>query len=184
GFHGAGSTSHSRARPSSSASARGTCEARGTALRRRLGEGPLRNGGDDAVHLVRPRCARVPDRGTWSCRPGGDRIHVPPTGRPNRRRVERFLRRPDARGPAHVSRSLWESTDPKSVEGWYLNLYTWDRYEREWGDWHPTPTTISSNLFYAFHRALKLLREEGLEARFARHAKVAAQLRAGLAELG
>src|SRR5207237_491825 len=47
-----------------------------------------------------------------------------------------------------------------------------------------TSTTISSNLFYAFHRALKLLREEGLEARFARHAKVAARLRAGLAELG
>src|SRR5256885_740911 len=86
--------------------------------------------------------------------------------------------------PVAVSRSLWESTDPKSVEGWYLNLYTWDRYEREWGDWPPTPTTISSNVFYAFHRALKLLREEGLEARFARHAKVAARLRAGLAELG
>src|SRR5436189_3614049 len=31
----------------------------------------------------------------------------------------------------------------ETVEGWYLNLYTWDRYEREWGEWHPTPTTIS-----------------------------------------
>jgi alanine-glyoxylate transaminase/serine-glyoxylate transaminase/serine-pyruvate transaminase len=70
------------------------------------------------------------------------------------------------------------------VEGWYLNLFTWDRYEREWGDWHPTPTTISSNVFYAFHRALKLLKEEGLDARFARHAKVAARARAGLTELG
>jgi alanine-glyoxylate transaminase/serine-glyoxylate transaminase/serine-pyruvate transaminase len=70
------------------------------------------------------------------------------------------------------------------VQGWYLNLYTWDRYEREWGDWHPTPTTISSNLFYAFHRALTLVREEGLEARIARHRKVAAKLRAGLVDLG
>src|SRR6266571_2655953 len=86
--------------------------------------------------------------------------------------------------PVAVARSLWESTDPKTVEGWYLNLYTWDRYEREWGEWHPTPTTISSNLFYAFHRALLLLKEEGLEARIARHAKVAARLRDGLGELG
>src|SRR5205809_925539 len=73
---------------------------------------------------------------------------------------------------------------PTTVEGWYLNLFTWDRYEREWGDWHPTPTTISSNLFYAFHRALTLLRKEGLEARIVRHAKVAAKLRAGLIDLG
>src|SRR5438067_1093589 len=91
-------------------------------------------------------------------------------------------------GPGHaalaVAPALWESVDPTSVEGWYLNLFTWDRYEREWGDWHPTPTTISSNLFYAFHRALTLLRKEGLEARVARHAKVAAKLRAGLIDLG
>ena len=39
-------------------------------------------------------------------------------------------------------------------------------------------------MFYAFHRALSLLKEEGLEARIARHTKVAAQLRAGLAGLG
>lgn len=86
--------------------------------------------------------------------------------------------------PVAISRSLWESTDPDSVNGWYLNLYTWDRYEREWGEWHPTPTTVSSNVFYAFHRALALLREEGLEARFERHAKAAVRLRTGLSELG
>ena len=39
-------------------------------------------------------------------------------------------------------------------------------------------------MFYAFHRALSLLKEEGLEARIARHTKVAAQLRAGLVGLG
>src|SRR5712664_3119219 len=96
---------------------------------------------------------------------------------------QKCIAAPAGIAPVAVARSLWESTDPKTVEGWYLNLYTWDRYEREWGDWHPTPTTISSNLFYAFHRALKLLRDEGLEARFARHAKVAGRLRAGLLDL-
>jgi alanine-glyoxylate transaminase/serine-glyoxylate transaminase/serine-pyruvate transaminase len=96
---------------------------------------------------------------------------------------QKCIAAPAGIAPIAVSRSLWESTDPESVQGWYLNLYTWDRYEREWSDWHPTPTTISSNLFYAFHRALSLLREEGLEARIARHAKVAARLRAGLVDL-
>jgi alanine-glyoxylate transaminase / serine-glyoxylate transaminase / serine-pyruvate transaminase len=97
---------------------------------------------------------------------------------------QKCIAAPAGIAPVAVARSLWESTDPQSVDGWYLNLYTWDRYEREWGEWHPTPTTISSNLFYAFHRALLLLKEEGLEARIARHTKVAAQLRGGLSGLG
>src|SRR5437867_3008039 len=97
---------------------------------------------------------------------------------------QKCIAAPAGIAPVAVAPALWESVDPTSVEGWYLNLFTWDRYEREWGDWHPTPTTISSNLFYAFHRALTLLRKEGLEARVARHAKVAAKLRAGLIDLG
>jgi alanine-glyoxylate transaminase/serine-glyoxylate transaminase/serine-pyruvate transaminase len=97
---------------------------------------------------------------------------------------QKCISAPPGIAPVAVSRSLWETTDPKSVNGWYLNLYTWDRFEKEWGEWHPTPTTISSHLFYAFHRALRLLRDEGLEARIARHAKVAARLRTGLSDLG
>ncbi len=97
---------------------------------------------------------------------------------------QKCIAAPAGIAPVAVARSLWEATDRQTVEGWYLNLYTWDRYEREWGEWHPTPTTISSNLFYAFHRALLLLKEEGLEARITRHAKVAAQLREGLSGLG
>ncbi len=97
---------------------------------------------------------------------------------------QKCLAAPAGIAPILVAPSVWEATDPKSAEGWYLNLYTWDKYQREWSDWHPTPTTISSNLFYAVHRALVLLKEEGLEARFARHARAAAFLRDGLAELG
>ncbi len=97
---------------------------------------------------------------------------------------QKCLAAPAGIAPLLVASSLWEATDPKSVDGWYLNLFTWDQYQREWGDWHPTPTTISSNLFYAVHRALVLVKEEGLEARFARHARAAAQMRDGLADLG
>ncbi len=97
---------------------------------------------------------------------------------------QKCLAAPAGISPILVAPSLWEATDPKTADGWYLNLFTWDKYQREWGDWHPTPTTISSNLFYAVHRALTLVKEEGLSARFARHARAAAQLRDGLAELG
>ncbi len=97
---------------------------------------------------------------------------------------QKCLAAPAGISPVLVAPSLWEATDPKSVDGWYLNLFTWDKYQREWGDWHPTPTTISSNLFYAVHRAMTLVREEGLPARFARHARAAARLRDGLTDLG
>lgn len=97
---------------------------------------------------------------------------------------QKCLAAPAGISPVLVAPSLWEATDSKQVDGWYLNLFTWDKYQREWGDWHPTPTTISSNLFYAFHRALALVKEEGLTARFARHARAAARLRDGLGDLG
>lgn len=97
---------------------------------------------------------------------------------------QKCLAGPAGISPILVAPSLWEATDSKSAEGWYLNLFTWDRIQREWSDWHPTPTTISSNLFYAVHRALVLVKEEGLEPRFRRHARAAAQLRTGLGELG
>jgi alanine-glyoxylate transaminase/serine-glyoxylate transaminase/serine-pyruvate transaminase len=97
---------------------------------------------------------------------------------------QKCLAGPAGIAPVAVGRPLWESARSEDVNGWYLNLYTWARYEKEWGEWHPTPTTISSNLFYAFLRSLQLVKEEGLEARIARHEKMAARLRAGLRDLG
>jgi alanine-glyoxylate transaminase / serine-glyoxylate transaminase / serine-pyruvate transaminase len=97
---------------------------------------------------------------------------------------QKCLAAPAGIAPVAVAKSLWESAKEDEVQGWYLNLFTWARYEREWGEWHPTPTTISSNLFYAVLRALQLVKDEGLEARIARHAKIAARLREGLTAMG
>lgn len=97
---------------------------------------------------------------------------------------QKCLAAPAGIAPVAVAPSLWESTRPEDVEGWYFNLFVWDRYEREWGAWHPTPTTVSSNLFYAFLAALRLVKEEGLDVRLARHASMAARLRDGLRALG
>ena len=97
---------------------------------------------------------------------------------------QKCLAGPAGVAPVAVAPSLWESTKAEDVDGWYFNLFTWDRFEREWGAWHPTPTTVSSNLFFALLEALRLVKEEGLVARFARHAAIARRLRDGLRALG
>lgn len=97
---------------------------------------------------------------------------------------QKCLAAPAGIAPIAVAPSLWESSDPKDAEGWYFNLHTWDRYEREWGEWHPSPTTISTNLFYAVRKALQLVKAERLDSRIARHAAMARLLRDGLADLG
>lgn len=86
--------------------------------------------------------------------------------------------------PVAVSKRLLDEADPGTAEGWYTSLFTWNRIREEWGDWHPQPTTISSNVFYAFHRALQVLHEEGLENRIRRHEVIGRAYREGLAGLG
>jgi alanine-glyoxylate transaminase/serine-glyoxylate transaminase/serine-pyruvate transaminase len=97
---------------------------------------------------------------------------------------QKCLSAPAGIAPIAIAPSLWESADAEASEGWYFNLHTWDRYEREWGDWHPSPTTISTNLFFAVRKALELVKAEGLDRRFARHAAMARLLRNGLYDLG
>jgi len=97
---------------------------------------------------------------------------------------QKCISAPPGIAPTMVSKRLLDEVDPATVDGWYANLFTWNRIRKEWGDWHPQPTTISPNVFYAFHRALQILFAEGLEARFRRQEIVARAYREGLAGLG
>jgi len=72
----------------------------------------------------------------------------------------------------------------EDIPGWYLNLKTWARYEKEWGDWHPFPITLPVHLFFALNKAFDIILEEGLEKRWLRHKNVATMLHKGLAKLG
>jgi alanine-glyoxylate transaminase/serine-glyoxylate transaminase/serine-pyruvate transaminase len=63
----------------------------------------------------------------------------------------------------------------------YLDLELIARY---WHGDHLYHHTASSNLFAGLHEAARLVLEEGLEARFARHHKIARALWRGLEELG
>ncbi|MFL5243833.1 MAG: pyridoxal-phosphate-dependent aminotransferase family protein [Gemmataceae bacterium] len=67
------------------------------------------------------------------------------------------------------------------VQSWYLDMSMVQRYWAEERFYHHTaPITM----VYALREALRIVLEEGLEARWARHAQNGQALKAGLSELG
>jgi alanine-glyoxylate transaminase/serine-glyoxylate transaminase/serine-pyruvate transaminase len=88
--------------------------------------------------------------------------------------------------PVAIGPKGWAAVNdgrPKAA-GWYLNLATWHRYGEMWAGWHPTPTTMPSNVVVALKAALDEVLDRGLEAHQARIAAAAARVREGLGELG
>lgn len=69
----------------------------------------------------------------------------------------------------------------RPVQSYYLDLLKLNDY---WNGKHTYHHTASSNLVYTMHVALRIALEEGLEARWARHALHGAALRAGTNALG
>lgn len=73
---------------------------------------------------------------------------------------------------------------PGRVPGWYLDVATWRKYMVEWGEWHPTPVTMSSGMLWALYVALTKLIDEGMENRWAHYKRISQMFRDGVAELG
>ncbi len=69
----------------------------------------------------------------------------------------------------------------KQVQTYYLNLHKLHRY---WNGDHAYHHTACSNIVYTMHEALRITLEEGLEARWKRHALHGEALRAGIKALG
>jgi alanine-glyoxylate transaminase/serine-glyoxylate transaminase/serine-pyruvate transaminase len=72
-------------------------------------------------------------------------------------------------------------TKPQS---WYLDVSMLRKYYTAGGGGRVYHHTAPINMTYALHEALTIVLEEGLEARFARHAAMHRRLRAGLEALG
>jgi len=70
---------------------------------------------------------------------------------------------------------------PRPAHAWYLDL---DLLERYWGGDRAYHHTISSSLVYALREGLRLVVEEGLEARWERHRANAEMLWDGLEAMG
>jgi len=67
------------------------------------------------------------------------------------------------------------------VQSWYLDMNMVRQY---WGSERLYHHTAPINMNYALHEALRIVLEEGLEARWARHLRVHRALKAGLEALG
>src|SRR5262249_20260383 len=67
------------------------------------------------------------------------------------------------------------------VQSWYLDLGLLQRY---WGEERVYHHTAPISMTYALREGLRLLHEEGLEARWARHLRNHPALKTGLAALG
>jgi alanine-glyoxylate transaminase/serine-glyoxylate transaminase/serine-pyruvate transaminase len=81
-----------------------------------------------------------------------------------------------SRAAAHAVRAR-----TKQVRSWYLDLSLVASY---WGPDRVYHHTASSNLGVALHEALRMVAEEGLDARHARHLRHHHALRAGLEAMG
>ena len=97
--------------------------------------------------------------------------------------TQKCLSCPPGLSPASFSPRALDAIKARKtkVQSWYLDMSMVERY---WGDerfyHHTAPITMN----YAIREALRLICEEGLEARFARHLKNHRALKAGLAALG
>ena len=103
--------------------------------------------------------------------------------------TQKCLECPPGLAPIAISEDAWALAQAaqragRARTGWFLSFRTWDWYAREWASWHPYPTTMPSGLLRALHLSLNKILQEGLEARWARHARVARLFRQGLRNLG
>ncbi|MGQ9457418.1 MAG: pyridoxal-phosphate-dependent aminotransferase family protein [Anaerolineae bacterium] len=96
------------------------------------------------------------------------------------------LEAPPGLAPLSVSETAWQEVEANATHSrsWFLNLGTWRQYLQKWGSWHPTPTTMPTQVVLALHRSVQRLVAEGDEARFARHLAAAEAVRQGIRALG
>ena len=97
--------------------------------------------------------------------------------------TQKCLSCPPGLGPITLgSRAIeWLHARSSPVRSWYLDLTMVERY---WGPDRTYHHTAPISMNFALYEALRLVAEEGLEARWARHRRNAELLWAGLEELG
>ena len=96
---------------------------------------------------------------------------------------QKCLSCPPGMAPVAVSNAALEAIKTRSQGpfSWYLDLSLIANY---WGKDHVYHHTVPISMLYAIYEGLRIVLEEGLEARYERHQRNAAALRAGLEALG
>jgi alanine-glyoxylate transaminase/serine-glyoxylate transaminase/serine-pyruvate transaminase len=97
--------------------------------------------------------------------------------------AQKCLSCPPGASPLTVDARAMEKVLGRSepVRSWYLDLALLENY---WGGERSYHHTAPISNVYALREALRLVAEEGIEARWARHRRVAGALRAGLEAMG
>lgn len=97
--------------------------------------------------------------------------------------TQKCLSCPPGLAPVSLSDRALEVATSRSrkVQSWYLDVNLLASY---WGAERVYHHTAPISMNYALHEALRLVLEEGLEARFARHERNHLRLKEGLADLG
>lgn len=92
---------------------------------------------------------------------------------------QKCLAAPAGLSTVAVSEKAWEVIENNDTRNYYLNLATYRKYLKK----NTTPFTPSVNLVYGLSRALKEIKEEGLENRIKRHRTLARATRAAAAAM-
>lgn len=97
--------------------------------------------------------------------------------------TQKCLSCPPGLAPISFSERAVAALDARrsKVQSWYLDLTMIKNY---WGSERSYHHTAPIQMIYGLHEALRLALDEGLEARFARHARLSAKLGEGLEALG
>lgn len=97
--------------------------------------------------------------------------------------TQKCLSCPPGLSPVSLSARAAEALGARKtpVQSWYLDLTLIARY---WGGERLYHHTAPINMLYGIHEALRLVLEEGLEARYERHALHSRALAAGLSAMG
>lgn len=85
-----------------------------------------------------------------------------------------------------ISERAWRIMNLKGAtgHGFYLDPRVWREYLEQWGDWHPSHTTLATNNILALRISLKRIVAEGLEEHFARYRRVSKVIKSGVEEIG
>lgn len=85
-----------------------------------------------------------------------------------------------------ISERAWAIMDAKGAtgHGFYLDPRVWREYLEQWGDWHPSHTTLATNNILALRISLKRILAEGLEEHFARYRRVSKVIKSGIKSIG
>ena len=98
---------------------------------------------------------------------------------------QKALEAPAGLGIIGLNDRAWTAVDAKmDKRGWMGDLNVWRHHMTTLAEFHPHPGTMPVNTVNALRESTRLILEEGLDARWERHARIARIVREGARSMG